>query len=126
VPARKVPFEFVIESLMPVHPRVKPMFGSFGVYVGEKIMLVLRNRESHEEANGVWLATSKEHHLSLKKDFPNMCSVYLLSDGKAETEWQMLQLSADDFESSVNKACEFILKGDERIGRIPKSRKKKK
>jgi hypothetical protein len=125
VPARKVPFEFVLESLMPAHPRVKPMFGSFAVYVGEKIMLVLRNRESHEEANGVWLATSREHHASLKKDFPSMHSVYLLSDGKAETEWQMLPLSADDFESSVNKICDFILRGDERIGRIPKPRKKK-
>ncbi|MBK5284287.1 MAG: hypothetical protein JJE25_02705 [Bacteroidia bacterium] len=121
----KIPFEFVIESLTSLNPRVKPMFGSFAVYVGEKIMLVLRDRERHEEAKGVWLATSKEHHASLKKDFPSMCSVYILSDGKTETEWQMLPLSSDDFESTVNKACEFILRGDTRIGRIPKPRKKR-
>lgn len=121
----KIPFEFVIESLTSLNPKVKPMFGSFAVYVGEKIMLVLRDRESHEEANGVWLATSKEHHASLKKDFPSMCSVYILSDGKTETEWQMLPLSSDDFESSVNRACELILRGDKRIGRIPKPRKKR-
>ena len=102
------------------------MFGSFAVYVGEKIVLVVRDRDSHEDANGVWLATSGEHHASLKKDFPSMCSIYILSDGKAETEWQMLPLSADNFESSVNKACEFILRGDKRIGRIPKLRKRKK
>ena len=111
---------------MPLHPRVKHMFGAFAVYVGEKIMLVLRDRENHEEANGVWIATSSEHHASVKMEFPNMCSVYLLSDGKAETEWQMLPLSSDDFESSVMKACEFILKGDGRIGRVPKARKGKK
>lgn len=123
MPARKIPFEFVIESLASLNPRVKPMFGSFAVYVGEKIVLILRDRENHEDANGVWLATSSEHHASLKKDFPSMCSVFILSDGKTETEWQMLPLSADDFETSVNKACEFILRGDERIGRIPKARK---
>ena len=102
------------------------MFGCYAVYVGEKIMLVLRDRKDNTEANGVWLATSGEHHASLKKDFLSMCSIYILSDGKAETEWQMLPLSSDDFESYVNKACEFILKGDERIGRIPKARKRKK
>ena len=101
------------------------MFGAFAVYVGEQIVLILRDKENHEEANGVWLATSKEHHASLKKEFPNMRSIYLLSDGKPETEWQMLPLSADDFESSVIKACEFILRGDVRIGRVPKARKGK-
>ena len=89
-------------------------------------MLVLRNRQDHVEANGVWIATKKEHHASLKKHFPFMRSIYILSDGKAETEWQMLPLDADDFESSVMQACEFILRGDERIGRIPKSKKKSK
>jgi hypothetical protein len=123
---KKVPFDFILESLLSLNPRVKPMFGAYAVYVGEKIVLVLRKHEEHEEANGVWLATKSEHHASLKKIFPSMRSIYLLSDGKAETEWQMLPLDADDFESSAIKACELILRGDERIGRIPKSRKKKK
>ncbi|HLG35437.1 MAG TPA: hypothetical protein VI757_11200 [Bacteroidia bacterium] len=123
--SKKIPFEFVIESLTSLNPVVKPMFGSFAVYVGEKIMLVLRDRKDHPEANGVWLATSGEYHASLKKDFPSMCSVYILSGGKSETQWQMLPLSADDFETSVNKACGFILRGDERIGSVPKPRKKR-
>src|SRR5262245_56391371 len=123
---KKVPFEFVLESLLPVSPKVRPMFGAFAVYIGEKIVLVLRNKDVHQEANGVWIATKKEYHSSLRKNFPSMRSIYLLSDGKAETEWQMLPLDADDFESSAIKACELILRGDERIGRIPKPRKKKK
>lgn len=123
---KKVPFEFVLESLLPLNPRVNPMFGAFAVYVGEKIVFVLRHKEDHQEANGVWIATKSEHHLSLKEIFPSMRSVYLLSDGKAETEWQMLPLDADDFETSAIKACELILRGDERIGRIPKPRKKKR
>ena len=123
---KKVPFEFVLESLLPLNPRVNPMFGAFAVYVGEKIVLALRKRESHEEANGIWIATKSEHHTSLKKILPSMCSIYILSDGKAETGWQMLPYDADDFESSAIKVCELILRGDERIGRIPKPRKKKK
>jgi hypothetical protein len=122
----KIPFEFVLEALLPLNPRVNPMFGAFAVYVGEKIVLALRNKEDHQEANGVWIATRSEYHSSLKKIFPSMRSIYLLSDGKAETQWQMLPLDADDFESSALKVCELILRGDERIGRIPKPKKRKK
>ena len=122
---KKIPFAFVLDNLLPLQPTVKAMFGSYGVYIGEKIVLVLRDRESHSEANGVWIATSSEYHESLKKDFPSMCSVYLLSDGKAETNWQMIPASADDFETSVIKCCEFILQNDQRIGRIPKTQKHK-
>ncbi len=102
------------------------MFGSYAVYVREKIMLVLRERENHEDANGIWLATSKEHHASLKKEFPSLQSIYILSDGKNETGWQMIPMDADDFESAADHVCDLILKGDQRIGKIPKARKKKK
>src|SRR5574337_1222829 len=52
----------------------------------------MRDKPAHPEANGVWIATSKEHHESLRKDFPMMRSVYILSDGKSETDWQMIPL----------------------------------
>ena len=124
-PVSKVPFAFVLDILLPLEPSVKPMFGCHAVYVGPKIMLVLRHRNDHPEANGVWVATSRQHHASLKQDFPSLCSVHLLSDGKSETNWQMIPLAADDFEASAMKACDLIRQGDERIGRIPKTRKKK-
>jgi hypothetical protein len=38
----------------------------------------------------------------------------------------MLQVDADDFESSVMRACELVLHGDLRIGKVPKPKKKKK
>ncbi len=88
-------------------------------------MIILRQRDDHEDANGIWMATSTEHHASLKKEFPSMHSVFLLSDGKKETEWQMIPVEADDFESSAIRICEMILKGDARVGKIPKARKKK-
>ena len=54
-----------------------------------------------------------------------MHSVYILSDGKGETGWQMIHEDADDFEEAVTRVCWMILKGDERVGKIPKARKKK-
>jgi len=125
-PAKKVPFDFVLDYLLPLEPVVKPMFGCYAVYIGEKIMLVLRNRKDHSEANGIWIATSKEYHESLKKDFPSMQSVFILSEGKTETNWQMIPKDADDFETSAIKACELILANDKRIGRIPKPGKSKR
>jgi hypothetical protein len=119
---RKIPFPFITDLLFPLNIIVKPMFGCHAIYVKEKIMLILRDREDHEDANGVWIATSKEHHPSLKKEFPSMHSVFILSNGKGETEWQMIHVDDDNFESYAMRLCELVLKRDERIGRIPKKK----
>ena len=119
-----MPFEFVLECLYSKSPVVKPMFGCHAVYIDEKIMFILRDREDVPEDNGVWIATTKEHHESLKKDFPSMRSISVLGSGV--TGWQVLPVTSDDFEESVVKACEFVLKGDFRIGKIPKPRFRKR
>jgi hypothetical protein len=45
--------------------------------------------------------------------------------GSAESVWQNIPADEDDFEELVLKACHLILKGDVRIGKIPKQKKKK-
>lgn len=125
-PVKRIPHEFVLDYLSPLDVTVKPMFGCHGVYVGAKIVFILRSRPDHTESNGVWLATDGEYHESLRRDFPAMCSIAVLSDGKSETKWQMLPEHADDFEPSVIKACKFVKANDVRIGRIPKPRKSTK
>ena len=90
----------------------------------EKIVLILRNKPEHPTDNGVWVATKKEHHASLKVILPSMRSIFLLGNG--QTNWQNLPLESIDFEECVQSACELVLKGDPRIGNVPKSRKKKK
>lgn len=119
---KKIPFDFAIENLFTADPIVKPMFGAHAIYIGPRISLILRNKD--DEDSGVWIATTAEHHKSLQKDFPNMRTIKLFGTGTSS--WQLLPMDADDFESSVNKACEFILKGDIRIGKIPKPKKAKK
>ncbi|TAL62745.1 MAG: hypothetical protein EPN85_01910 [Bacteroidetes bacterium] len=123
---KKIPFQFILDYLHPLDITIKPMFGCHAIYAGGKILLIARKKEDHKDANGVWIATGKEHHESLRKELPGMHSVYVLSNGKSETGWQMIHEDADDFEEAVTRVCELILKGDDRIGKIPKSRKKKK
>ncbi|MGP8215952.1 MAG: hypothetical protein ACLQQ4_10345 [Bacteroidia bacterium] len=125
--SKNIPFYFVVDYLVPAEPRVRPFFGCYSVYIGDKIIFVLRDKKTYPECNGVWIATSHEHHKSLKKELPSMCSVTVLNDGAGrDTGWQMLRADDDNFEPLVIKACELILHGDPRIGKIPKPRKKRK
>lgn len=121
---KTIPFDFVLEQLYSVAPVVKPMFGCHAVYVKEKIVLMLRNKEDFPDDNGVWIATATEHHESLRRNFPSMRPIGMF-DGKI-TGWQNLPYEAGDFEESVIEACDLILKKDIRIGKVPKPRKKKK
>lgn len=119
-----IPFRFVLDELDSLNPRTNPMFGCYGVYIGEKIMLALRSRDSRTDDNGVWIATKPEHHAGLKKIIPSMRSIYVLGEGSG-TNWQIIPEQADDFEESVLTLCELIKKGDARIGNVPKAKKKK-
>ncbi len=119
-PRKAIPHEFVLDALAPLSPRTNPMFGCLAVYVGEKIVLVLRDKRDETQDNGVWLATTPEHHESLRREFPNMRSIKVL--GKPVTGWQILPTDAPDFEQSALRACELIVAGDPRIGKVPKPR----
>ena len=119
---KKVPHEFVLEALAPLSPRTNPMFGCLAVYVGEKIVVILRDKGEKTADNGVWLATTEEHHESLRREFPSMRSIGVL--GKKVTGWQVLPAEAADFEEAALHACELILAGDPRIGKVPGARRK--
>ena len=118
--ARKnIPFDFLFDYLTPLDITVKPMFGMWAVYLNEKILLILRERQDYADTNGVWIATSQEHHNSLKKDLPSLRSISNYKMGLTETEWQLIPVDNYDFEVSARKVCEFIKRNDPRIGRIP-------
>jgi hypothetical protein len=118
----KVPFDFVLDELADLGPWTRPMFGCTAVYVEEKILFVLRDK--NDQDTGVWIATTKEHHASLRRELPNMRSIKVL--GAGETGWQVLPANADDFEESVLRACALVLAGDPRLGKVPASRNKKR
>jgi hypothetical protein len=97
------------------------MFGCLAVYVQDRIVLILRDKPTSTADNGVWLATTEEHHKSLRREFPNMRSIRVL--GKPVTGWQVLPADAPDFEATALRACELILAGDPRIGKVPGERR---
>jgi hypothetical protein len=112
----------VLDELASLEPYTKPMFGCTSVYVGEKIMLILREKESSPRDNGIWLATVAEHHESLRGDFPRMRSIELFGGGT--TGWQVLPVDDSEFEEMAMRACDLIKSGDARIGKVPERKKK--
>jgi hypothetical protein len=120
-PSRKIPFAFVLDELVELAPWTRAMFGSVAVYVEDRIVFILRDKAPHRDT-GVWVATTKEHHGSLRRELPSMRSIEVFGTG--ETGWQVLPADSPDFEDSVLKACALVRAGDARIGKVPKRRKR--
>jgi len=112
---KKAPFSFALEALNSLSPTIKPMFGGFIVYIGEKMTLFLYDQEKMLRFKGVSLATTPEHYRSLAREFSSTSDAEPQKIGKHP--WLLIPASAVDFEGQVLKACEMILNGDPRIGR---------
>jgi hypothetical protein len=121
---RPIPHAFVLDALAAASPETRPMFGCLAVYVKDKIVFILRDRSDEPDDNGVWLATTEEHHKTLKKDFPTMRSIGMF--GHDVTHWQVLPADSDDFEEEALRACNLVLARDPRIGKVPGARRNRK
>jgi hypothetical protein len=114
---KPIPHAFVLDAIASLSPYTRPMFGCLAIYVKDKIVLILRDKPTSTNDNGVWLATTEEHHKSLGREFPNMRSIQVL--GRPVTGWQVLPADAPDFETAALHACELVLAEDPRIGKVP-------
>src|SRR2546425_10759966 len=112
----QVPFPFVLEELVSIRPTIKRMFGFTYVYLDEKLLFLLRDSVKQSGSNGLWLYTTAEHIDSLSKEFPQLPRRQLWRSGK--NAWVVLASRLEDFEEYAFRACELILKGDRRIGRV--------
>jgi hypothetical protein len=116
-----IPYEFIFEMFNPWKISVKPMFGCYGIYYAGKIVFLLRGREKDELLNGVWVACQSGTYFSLAKDLPSLDpQLKLMKNKKANGDWLLIPSIVDHFEADVRKACELIVRGDERIGKITK------
>ena len=113
---KQLPFPFVIEELDSLRPTMKRMFGFTHVYLGDKLLLSLRDSAKQTGTNGLWLYTTTEHIESLAQEFPHLPKRQLWRSKK--TAWIILASRLEDFEEYAFRACELILKGDRRIGRV--------
>ena len=123
-PRKAIPHEFVLEAIAERSPRTRSMFGCLAVYVEDKIVFLLRDKRDKTPDDGVWLATTQEHHESLRREFPNTRSIQVF--GKPVTNWQVLPSDAKDFEEAALRACELIVAGDPRIGKVPAGRRRRR
>ena len=122
-PKPKPPHAFVLEALAPLNPEVRRMFSGFAVYIGDRLVLMLRDHTKHEEDNGIWLVLSEDvdpADRSLRRDFPSIRAIRML--GSKINHWLLIPSDSADFEKEALDACELIRARDPRLGRIPQSR----
>jgi hypothetical protein len=113
---KKIPYPFVLEELEPLRPRIKRAFGFTYVYLDEKLLCGLRDAVKLPSTNGLWLFTTTEHVDSLCREFPELPRRYLWRSGKKA--WVILSSRLAFFEEYAFKACELMLNGDRRVGRV--------
>jgi len=111
-----IPYEFVLDYL-PADVITKKMFGMYYIYWGKKIMLILRKRDNEPEMNGIWVATKKAHHQSLKETIPEFGPFSIEGDERFGN-WLLIHNDVEDLEGAAIKVCELISHGDHRIGKV--------
>jgi hypothetical protein len=120
---KRPPYDFVLEDLADIVTAIKPMFGAFGIYKDDQILMILRKKEKFDQDTGLWLAIPDEHVLSLKKTIPELRDLQMF--GTSPTAWQVVGEEIENFEEICLKICEMIRKRDARIGRTLKKRLRK-
>jgi hypothetical protein len=116
---QSMPFDFLLDEL-PASIIVKPAIGMFYIYFNGRIVLIFRKTNKNPQHNGIWIATTREHHNSLMAEVPAI-SPFELDEG-IDTAWLLLSHRHDDFESAAVRICRLVSGKDPRIGKVtPKS-----
>jgi len=115
-----MPFPFVLEELLPVRPTVKQMFGFTHIYLDERLVCSLRDSAKQPATNGMWVYTTVDQIESLSKEFPELPRRNLWRSGR--NGWVIISSRLELFEEYAFRACELILRGDRRVGRITRGR----
>jgi hypothetical protein len=120
----KPPHTFVLDALAPLNPEVRRMFSGFAVYIGDRLVLMLRDHIKYPKDNGIWLVLSEAidpADASLRRDFPSIRAIQML--GNKISHWLLIPSDSADFEREALDACDLIRDRDPRFGRIPQSRR---
>lgn len=120
---KRPPFDFVLEELAGIVTDIKPMFGAFGIYRDNQILMILRHKDDYVADNGMWVGIPDESILDLKKEISELRDLQMF--GSSPTAWQVVGEDLENFEEVCLCICELIRRRDRRIGRTPKARLKK-
>ena len=91
-------------------PAIKRAFGFTYVYLGERLLLSLRQCERQLRFNGVWLHTEAEHVGSLRGEFPLLPRRCVWKSKRSGSGWVVIAPGLEGFEEYAFKACELILR----------------
>jgi hypothetical protein len=123
---RKPPHSFVLEALDALNPEVRRMFSGFAVYLGDRLVFMLRDHDKSPRDNGVWLVLSEgtdPADRGLRREFPSLRRIELL--GNKIGHWLVIPSDSPNFETESLHACDLLLRHDPRLGRIPESRRRR-
>jgi hypothetical protein len=113
---KPAPYDFVFDYL-PRHVVVKAQFGMHYIYLGKKIVLMLRKTGKNDGLNGIWVSSAKAHHQSLTAEVPGLADFILENGETYDSHWRFLREDDPDFETSAILISELISRGDQRIGK---------
>jgi hypothetical protein len=77
-PKPKPPHTVVLEALASLSLEVRRTFSGFAVYVGDRLVFMLRDHTKYPKGNGVWLVLSEgidPVDASLHRAFPSIRSI---------------------------------------------------
>ena len=113
---KQIPFIFLLDYL-PANIVIRPAIGMYYIYWEKKIVLIFRNVIKNAQHNGLWIATKREHHSSLKAAIPAITN-FVFDEGETfDSAWLQLKDNHDDFETAAIRICELISERDKRIGK---------
>jgi hypothetical protein len=91
------------------------MLGCYGLFLHDKLMMLLRERENNPEFNGVFVATQPEFFDDLSNEL-HYSNMEFDIDGAPHT-WIFISDDINDFQQKVKQAVDMIKNGDKRIGK---------
>lgn len=114
-----MPYDFLLDYL-PATVFIKSAIGMYYIYFEGKIVLIFRKVNKNPQHNGLWIATVKEHHASLKAAILAITDFVFDEGENFEPAWLQLRDGHDDFEEAAIQICELISQRDKRIGKATK------
>lgn len=112
---KPMPFDFLLDYLPP-SVVIKPAIGMYYIYFDGKIVFIFRKVGKNPQHNGIWIATRREDHASLKSEIPAVTD-FEFEDHVTEPNWLQLKDDHEDFEEASIALCELVSRRDKRIGK---------
>jgi len=112
---KPMPYDFLLDYLPP-SVVIKPAIGMFYIYFEGKIVLIFRKVGKNPQHNGIWIASRREDHNTLKAEVPAVTDFDFGSEA-FEPNWLQLPDGHEDFEEAAIALCALISHRDKRIGK---------